>query len=116
MIEVADQNPMGDTYEQPTDIERAPQHLSFTQAEYNLNLGAAQSTIYLNIELTRPNTSNKPYYALLRMKDDDSGTEKWYYVSFGPNQTQSIMSIPFSGMDMLIKQYQLLRLKQRLNQ
>ncbi len=105
LIETADQNPMGDTYEEPTDIERAPQHLSFTKAEYNVNLGATQSTTYLNINITRPNTSSKPYYGLLRLKDDDSGAERWYYVSFNPNQTQGIVSIPFTGADMLLKQY-----------
>ena len=104
MILAADQNPLGDTYEQPTDVERTPQHLSFTKAEYNVNLGAAQS-IDLDITLTRPNTSSKRYDALLCLKDDESGSERWFYVTFNPNRTQSILSIPFSGVDMLMKQY-----------
>ena|GEM_PF-81484 len=100
----ADQNPVGDAYEAPIDVERTPQHLTFTQAEYNFNLSAAQSTA-ITINLKRPNTSSKPYYALLRLKDDDSGTETWHYVSFARNQTQGAVEIPFNGVDMSMGQY-----------
>ena len=100
----ADQNPIGDTYEAPEDVERAPQHLTFDVPEYNITVSAT-GTEELTVRVKRPNTSSKPYYALLRLQEDSYYSLQWYYVYFGPNQYISSVTIPFNGKTMPLGQY-----------
>jgi hypothetical protein len=102
MILASDQNPVGDYPSGETpDIERAPQHLSFWNTEINLAISASTTTD-LNINVYRTGTSNKPYYALLCLTDEDNGTKNWYYVSFAPGQTSSDVTIPFNGKNLAL--------------
>ena len=104
LIFAADQNPLGDTYEASEDVERAPQHLSFEAPEYKITVSAA-GTDELTVRITRPNTSSKPYYALLRLQEDGYYSLQWYYVYFEPNQYVSSVTIPFNGKTMPLRQY-----------
>ena len=97
MIEDADQNPVGDYPNGAgVDIEREPQHISFVQDFYSKEIGVTDSYNCV-VSLTRPNTSSKPYYALLRLTEDGSQNSTWYYVTFNANQRTSNISIYFSG-------------------
>ena len=102
MIVDADQNPVGDYPDgSMIDLERAPQHISFTQDSYSKEIGVTDSYNCV-VTLTRPNTSSKPYYALLRMTEDGSQNSTWYYVKFNANQRSSSVSISFNGSALTI--------------
>lgn len=101
MIEDADQNPIGDYPEDGLDLEREPQHISFTQDFYSKEIGVTDSYNCV-VTLTRPNTSSKPYYALLHLTEDGGGTSSWYYIEFNANQRTSSISIDFSGEELTI--------------
>ena len=96
LILAADQNPLGDTYEEPLDVERMPQHLTFTNAEYRFELGPTD-TENLTIRVMRSSTSSKPYYALIRLQEYSYISPKWYYVTFEPNQLSCDITIPFDA-------------------
>ena len=104
MILAADQNPLGDTYETPEDVERTPQHLSFAVATQSYEVSAS-SSVSATVNLTRPNTSSKPYYALLCLTREATGAQSWYYVYFAPNQRISSVTIPFQGTQMDLGRY-----------
>ena len=94
----ADQNPIGDyPAGDAIEIERTPQHLSFGSPTINLEISASTTTD-LSIGVSRTGTSSKPYYALLRLTEEGTNIESWYYVSFAPGQTVSDVVIPFNGL------------------
>ena len=100
MILDVDQNPIGDYPSSETpEIERTPQHLSFGSPTINLEISASTTTD-LSIGVSRTGTSSKPYYALLRLTEDGTSTERWYYVTFAPGQSISDVLIPFDGKNL----------------
>ena len=102
MILAADQNPIGDYPEgDAVEIERTPQHLSFGSPTISLEISAATTTD-LSIGVFRTGTSSKPYYALLRLTDNETGVESWYYVSYAPGESVSDVKISFIGENMAI--------------
>ena len=97
LILAADQNPIGDYPEgNAVEIERTPQHLSFGSPTINLEISGSTTTD-LSIGVSRTGTSSKPYYALLRLTEDGTSTERWYYVTFAPGQSTSDVIISFDG-------------------
>ena len=85
LIFEADQNPIGDYPENNTpDIERTPQHISFVKSSQDIEISPTD-TLKIPISMKRPNTSTKPYIALLMVTDASSGGTYFGYVHFAKN-------------------------------
>lgn len=92
----ADQNPIGDYYVAPTDLEREPQHITFKNASQHYYV-PAQTSVSIAIPMLRPSTSSKPYEALLMLKDSNGNTKDWTYVYFAANQFSANADLHFSS-------------------
>ena len=88
MIESADQNPIGDYPSGTVDVERNPQHISFTDESLSYVISPEES-LTITINMTRPSATSKPYYALIKYG------ENYTYAYFAPNSRQGSAKITY---------------------
>ena len=93
LIFEADQNPIGDYPETDApDIERTPQHISFVKSSQDIEISPTDS-LKIPISMKRPNTSTKPYIALLTIKNASTGGTYYGYVRFAKNSKTTTSEI-----------------------
>ena len=92
LIEEVDQNPIGDyPAGEGGEIERTPQHISFVNEAQSMMVEPATS-LYATLHFTRPNTSDKPYHALVRYQKNNYSFN-YFYVTFLKGETTTEVTV-----------------------